>query len=73
MRTEAACTGVNVLLGERDGEALACIGESDNVPERTYKDAAARFDRVTANMQAGVGSPWGVESPWMLSSVDRRA
>jgi len=33
-RTEAAYTGVYILIGERDGEPLAYIGESDNVRER---------------------------------------
>lgn len=33
-RPEAAYTGVYVLIGERDGEPLAYIGESDNVRER---------------------------------------
>jgi hypothetical protein len=33
-RPEAAYTGVYLLLGEREGEPLAYIGESDNVRER---------------------------------------
>ena len=33
-RVEAAYTGVYVLIGERDGEPLAYIGESDNVRDR---------------------------------------
>lgn len=33
-RAEAAYTGVYLLIGERDGEPLAYIGESDNVRER---------------------------------------
>ena len=33
-RTEAAHTGVYVLIGERDGEPLAYVGESDNIRER---------------------------------------
>lgn len=33
-RTEAAYTGVYVLIGERDGEPLAYIGESDNIRDR---------------------------------------
>jgi hypothetical protein len=33
-RTEAAYTGVYLLLGERDGQPLAYIGESDNVRDR---------------------------------------
>jgi hypothetical protein len=33
-RTEAAHTGVYLLIGERDGEPLAYIGESDNVRDR---------------------------------------
>jgi hypothetical protein len=33
-RPEAAYTGVYLLIGERDGEPLAYIGESDNVRDR---------------------------------------
>lgn len=33
-RAEAAYTGVYLLIGEREGEPLAYIGESDNVRER---------------------------------------
>lgn len=33
-RTEAAYTGVYLLIGEKDGEPLAYIGESDNIRER---------------------------------------
>ena len=33
-RTEAAYTGVYVLIGEREGEPLAYIGESDNIRDR---------------------------------------
>lgn len=33
-RTEAAYTGVYLLIGERAGEALAYIGESDNIRKR---------------------------------------
>jgi hypothetical protein len=33
-RTEAGHTGVYLLIGEKDGEPLAYVGESDNVRER---------------------------------------
>lgn len=33
-RPEAAYTGVYLLIGERDGEPLAYVGESDNIRER---------------------------------------
>lgn len=36
-RPEAAHTGVYLLIGERDGEPLAYVGESDNIRERIKK------------------------------------